>query len=151
MNWINCLRCGRRHFGRYGAAGLLLSAEGYVLLVRRGAETESGTWSIPGGARERGESAAMTALREAREETCGIPALDIEGARAFTDHHVDWTYTTVIMPLSERFPIRPRPPATGAAEWVRVEDVETLPNLHPAFKASWRGVRRIVEENTLAA
>src|SRR5699024_10964978 len=68
---------GRRHWGRYGAAGLLLRAPGgdgrpQVLLQHRAAWShEGGTWSIPGGARDSHEGAVEAAVREAGEE-CGL-------------------------------------------------------------------------------
>jgi len=42
---------------------------GRLLLVRRGHEPGLGTWSLPGGRIEPGESAAEAAVREVREET----------------------------------------------------------------------------------
>ena len=75
--WVRC-DLGHRHWGRYGAAGLLVAdrstaGEPLVLLQHRAAWTASGdTWGIPGGARDSHESPAEGALREACEET-GIP------------------------------------------------------------------------------
>ncbi len=40
-----------------------------VLLVRRGREPMAGSWSLPGGAIELGETAAEACAREVREET----------------------------------------------------------------------------------
>ena len=58
-----------RPLGTPGAAGLLVATEGEVLLQLRARWAhQGGTWSIPGGARERGESMVDAALREAREE-----------------------------------------------------------------------------------
>jgi len=45
-----------------------------VLLIRRGKEPRRGTWSLPGGAQELGETVVEGATREAKEET----GLDIE-------------------------------------------------------------------------
>src|SRR6185312_9962826 len=65
---------GGMFWGRHGAAGLLLRAplpDGTraVLLQHRAAWShQGGTWGLPGGARDRGESAEETAVREAREE-----------------------------------------------------------------------------------
>jgi 8-oxo-dGTP diphosphatase len=54
--WTTC-SCGQRHWGRYGAAGLLLTdpeRTGVVLQKRSGRVHYGGTWSIPGGAIEGG-------------------------------------------------------------------------------------------------
>ena len=68
MSWTTCAH-GHAHWGPRGAAGLLLADRGTVLLQLRARWAhQGGTWSIPGGARERGESAVDAALREAREE-----------------------------------------------------------------------------------
>jgi 8-oxo-dGTP diphosphatase len=49
--------------------GLVLDADRRMLLVRRGTEPAKGTWSVPGGRVERGESDAVATAREVLEET----------------------------------------------------------------------------------
>ena len=52
--WTYC-GCGERHWGRYGAAGLLLTdpgRTGVVLQKRSRMVHYGGTWSVPGGAIE---------------------------------------------------------------------------------------------------
>lgn len=63
---------GTRFWGVLGAAGLfLVSPDDDVLVQLRAAWTNrGGTWAVPGGARNPGESAAEAALRETWEETC---------------------------------------------------------------------------------
>lgn len=51
---------------RPGAGVVLFDGAGHVLLMRRQGE---GTWGLPGGAIEPGETWAAAALRECREET----------------------------------------------------------------------------------
>ena len=51
------------------AAALVFDASGRVLLVQRGHEPARGSWSLPGGRIEPGESVTSAALRELREET----------------------------------------------------------------------------------
>ena len=46
-----------------------LSASGAVLLVRRAKAPAAGSWSLPGGAQELGETAETAARRELLEET----------------------------------------------------------------------------------
>lgn len=51
------------------AGAVVRDAAGRLLLVRRGRPPAAGTWSLPGGRVEPGESFAAAAAREVREET----------------------------------------------------------------------------------
>jgi 8-oxo-dGTP diphosphatase len=51
------------------AAGVLIEHEGRVVLVRRGIEPHFGSWSLPAGFAEYGETIEETAIRECWEET----------------------------------------------------------------------------------
>ncbi|QPK78934.1 NUDIX hydrolase [Corynebacterium lizhenjunii] len=90
---------GQPVWGRFGAAGLFLIADGAVLLQHRAPWTNmGGTWGIPGGARDAGESAQAAALRETVEE-CGIDSREVTVvAQEVTagPGPSGWTYTTVI-------------------------------------------------------
>ena len=72
--FVRC-SCGRLHWGRYGAAGLLLAdpARGVLLQIRAWWVHHGRTWALPGGAIEAGETAVNAAAREALEEA-SIPA-----------------------------------------------------------------------------
>jgi ADP-ribose pyrophosphatase YjhB (NUDIX family) len=48
---------------------VIRAADGRLLLVRRGNEPDRGTWSLPGGRVEPGESAEDAVVRETLEET----------------------------------------------------------------------------------
>ena len=67
--WTRCA-LGHRHWGVFGAAGLLLwHGDGAVLLQHRAEWSHhGGTWGILGGARNSGETAEQAAAREAAEE-----------------------------------------------------------------------------------
>ena len=137
--WARCSR-GHRHWGRHGAAGLLLHAvddEGVVrvLLQHRAAWTHHGdTWGLPGGARDSHEDGVEAALREAVEEA-GLDPGAIRTRHLFVDDHGGWAYTTVYADV-------PRPLTTAAnresaaLEWVPVDQVHALP-LHPGFALTW--------------
>jgi 8-oxo-dGTP pyrophosphatase MutT (NUDIX family) len=154
--WVNC-RCGQRHWGRHGAAGLLLARRCAgsapdaasnggpaveVLLQLRAAWThQGGSWALPGGARDSHEDVVEAALREAREET-GVDAGDVVVLGRETGvEHVDWSYTYVLA-LARR-PVEVVPATTESDElrWLPPEEVAALP-LHPAFGAAWPGLRR---------
>ncbi len=137
--WVQCAR-GHRHWGRNGAAGLLLRAPGAdgavrVLLQHRAAWThEGGTWGIPGGARDSHESVAQAALREAAEEA----SLPLERLRPGEEQVVDhggWSYTTVLADADEPLPTVLQGESVEL-RWVPETAVADLP-LHPGFAASW--------------
>jgi 8-oxo-dGTP diphosphatase len=48
---------------------VVLDGRGRLLVIRRGHAPSAGTWSIPGGRVEPGETLEAAAVREAREET----------------------------------------------------------------------------------
>ena len=52
--------------------GIVLDADGRLLLVLRGRAPSAGTWSVPGGRVEAGESDVEATAREVLEET-GVP------------------------------------------------------------------------------
>ncbi|MCL2465009.1 MAG: NUDIX domain-containing protein, partial [Micrococcales bacterium] len=105
--WVAC-RCGRRHWGLLGAAGLLVvrgndrGAGAEVLLQHRAAWSDQGdTWGVPGGALRPGETAVAGALREAREEA-GVAAESVVVRDEYVLTHPDWHYTTVLATASAR-------------------------------------------------
>lgn len=131
--WVWC-RCGRQHYGTYGAAGLVLIDDaGRVLVAHRSAHVHfAGTWSFPGGALEEGETPADAALRELHEEI-GVPPTAVCLITAVTglDHEV-WRYTYVLGRLVTQWTDVPVTPnwETEAVAWLAPDDLETLP-LHP--------------------
>lgn len=56
--------------------GVIIMRDGKILLLRRTGSHGSGTWSVPGGHIEYGESPSETAVRETKEET----GIEIAGA-----------------------------------------------------------------------
>lgn len=136
---------GQRHWGKYGAAGLLLLADDKILLQHRAHWTANGgTWALPGGAIDSHETAAEAAAREAFEEA-GVADFTIQ-----TEHITagplasGWAYTTVIATADE-------PLATTANEesldlvWVPLDDVAQYP-LMPAFASAWPLLRDLLEQ-----
>ncbi|MGI8691415.1 MAG: NUDIX domain-containing protein [Geodermatophilaceae bacterium] len=138
--WVTCAR-GHRHWGRYGAAGLLIRTEGAVVLQHRAPWSHhGGTWGVPGGARDSHETVAAAALREAAEEA-GIDADSVRITGVHTDDHGGWSYATVLAEPSRQVVT----PASTSAEsvevgWQPVETVDQLP-LHPGFALTWATLR----------
>jgi 8-oxo-dGTP diphosphatase len=142
---LSC-RCGRLHYGQYGAAGLVLTnAEGNLLLARRSDYVHrGGTWAFPGGAIEDGETAADCAVREAEEEL-GIDgsAILVTGTVPGLDHGV-WRYTYVIATLVPdapkiRFQLNWE---TDEARWIPIEKVSML-RLHPDLRTAWPDLQEL--------
>lgn len=112
------------------AVGAVLVHDGSLLLVRRGHGPAAGSWSVPGGRVEWGETLAEAIVREVGEETglecvCGellgwVELIDTDGGE---DHHfVVLDFVATVLEHGE--------PVAGddAAEvrWVPVHDVLDL-------------------------
>jgi 8-oxo-dGTP pyrophosphatase MutT (NUDIX family) len=139
--WKRC-DLGHAHWGRYGAAGLLVfhrepAGEAYVLLQQRGWwGNGGGTWGLFGGGRHSGEDPVTAALRETSEEcTLDVTCVRVHG---FTvdDHGGGWGFTTVVASLANRPVVGPASFETRDAAWVPAAQVGDL-HLFPPFKATW--------------
>ena len=155
---------GDRHWGRFGAAGLVLRAPAppdrartgratslVLLQLRVGWSHHGGTWGLPGGARDSHETAVETALRETWEETGIDPAAVAVRGEVVDDLAGDpcgWTYTTVVGDVRAPLPtVTDR--ESDALEWVPDTEVAER-DLHPGLRASWsslwaRPVRLLVD------
>jgi 8-oxo-dGTP diphosphatase len=146
--WVECT-CGARHWGRHGAAGLLLVRPGgghppgagsddvEVLLQLRAEWThEGGRWGVPGGARDSHEDDVAAALREADEEAGVLPsAVRVLGSHTGVDHGA-WRYTYVVACCDEAVDVERRTPESDDLRWVLLDHVMTLP-LHSGLAAAW--------------
>jgi len=140
--WARC-GLGHRHWGRFGAAGLLLvrtvADDREVLLQHRAAWTSDGdTWGVPGGARDSHETQVQAALREAAEEA-GIVAADVEVAGLWHDDHDGWEYVTVVASALAEIILEPNAESADL-RWVELDEVENL-HLHSGFAKTWPRVR----------
>jgi 8-oxo-dGTP diphosphatase len=154
--WTSCA-LGHRHWGRFGAAGLLAYAPGggdrargttCVLLQRRSWwGNHGGTWGPPGGARDSHESAVTAALREAEEE-CAMPAGAVSARGILLDDHGGWSYQTVVAAAPRPFRVRAVSNETSKASWVAAEDVAVL-DLHPGFAQRWPVLREALQPLTI--
>jgi 8-oxo-dGTP pyrophosphatase MutT (NUDIX family) len=148
--WTTCAE-GHRHWGRAGAAGLLLhrdGAHGPEVLLQHRAEWShhGGTWGTPGGALHAGESAAEGALREVQEELGLLRDDVVLGSRSIDDHG-GWSYTTVLARPArsiEPADLRLDGESTGVA-WLPLADLDEV-DLHPGLAASLSRLRPLLEE-----
>lgn len=139
--WTRCA-LGHKHWGVYGAAGLLLRHDDRVLLQHRALWSHhGGTWGVLGGARNRAETAEQAAAREAYEEA-GL----LSDAYTVTGRHVDdhggWSYTTIVARADSELVLTGLTGETIEVRWVPVADLHDL-DLHPGFAATWNHVRAI--------
>ena len=140
--WLDCA-LGHRHWGRFGAAGLLAVAPGrHVLLQHRAPWSHGGdTWGVPGGARASDETAEQAARRETVEET-GLDLSELVVLDVHLLDHVTWTYTTFVASVPSRLPVVAERESVDL-RWVAADDVVGLP-LHPAFAAAWPELRAML-------
>jgi 8-oxo-dGTP pyrophosphatase MutT (NUDIX family)/GNAT superfamily N-acetyltransferase len=88
-------------WGKEGA-GLLLTTGEKVLLLKRSSQVDQpGTWGIPGGAMDDGESPMQAAKRETVEETGRVPSLRVVGKTVFSKG--GFKYTTFICRVSKEY------------------------------------------------
>ena len=150
--WVRC-RCGHKHWGQLGAAGLLLVRPGppgghQLLLQLRAAWThQGGTWGVPGGARDSHESVLDAALREAHEETGLDPAriAPVTGQVRVGVDHGDWSYRYVLALAPHALPVGPPNAESEALAWVDLDQVAGLP-LHSGLAGAWPDLHAWIEE-----
>jgi 8-oxo-dGTP pyrophosphatase MutT (NUDIX family) len=144
------VRCGlgHTHWGRFGAAGLLVHHDGRVLLQHRAKLTiGGGTWGVFGGARNRDETPVDAALRETAEES----TLDGSGVTVHALMHEDhggWGYDTVIATVPELLDVGPASWESKDAAWVPVDEVAGH-NLFEPFAAAWPRLRECLRRPVL--
>jgi 8-oxo-dGTP pyrophosphatase MutT (NUDIX family) len=148
--WVDC-DCGERHWGRYGAAGLLLLHRPHdpaagtpdgpqgqpelLLQLRAGWTHHGGTWALPGGARGHDETPQQAALREAGEEAGLLPD-DVRLGEVVVQDHGTWSYTYVFAEIDSRADLTPADEETEDLAWAPVDQVADYP-LHPHFATAW--------------
>ena len=131
---------GQPRWGRFGAAGVLVRhVEGddhWFFLARRSEFTHrGGSWAIPGGALNEGETPLAAALREFAEEI-GNVLPDHTVVHVHESDHGGWSYWTVVVDVAERF----EPPTTlhwetADTRWVHRDELTEF-ELFDAFAAT---------------
>lgn len=133
---------GRKFWGKYGAAGLLIYAQStreILLQHRAGFSHFGGTWGIPGGARHADETAQDAAIRESEEEAT-VPA---QALTVLSQSVLDlgaWSYTTVLATVTEPFTATVGDAESIELRWVAIDQVSEM-DLHPMFAQSWPKLR----------
>ena len=134
---------GSQRWGRFGAAGVLArhvgdDGEPWYFLARRSQFCHrGGTWAIPGGAVDLGETPLEAAVREFTEEI-GPYLHEFDVVHVHEDDHGGWSYWTLVVEVPHRFP----PPEdlhweTAEARWVPAGEIPDL-ELFDAFEGTLR-------------
>lgn len=135
--WFIC-SADHVHWGPLGGAGLWLryvpvdDRDPLFLLQQRSQSVdEGGSWGIPGGAIQEGETAEMAARREAEEEVGPLPAYQ---TRAVTvqDCGGGWKFHVVSADVGAMFPAY-CVHETDATGWFTRKEMQSLP-LHPGLR-----------------
>lgn len=133
--WIQC-QCGGKHWGLFGAAGLVLVREQSILLQHRAPWVHNGdTWGIPGGARDSHETPLEAALREANEEI-GIDINLVSAVDQFVDDHITWSYHTIIAKADPALVAHEMNDESLEVKWIPIREIEDQ-KLHPSFANTW--------------
>lgn len=131
--WIDC-PCGKKHWGRNNAAGVMLARRNdagevtHIAMQHRALwSAEGGTWGVPGGAIAIGENVIEGALRESAEEANFDPA-DIDVVGAYCEDHGPWGYTTVFAFEKEGHIVRPQSTDDESEEvrWVSLHEMKDI-------------------------
>jgi 8-oxo-dGTP pyrophosphatase MutT (NUDIX family) len=158
-----CPGPARRHWGPYGAAGLLpwcLVRDGIrVALCERSAAVHGGLcWSTAGGALEPGELPMDAALREAREELSGVDQVTLGGPYIAPCEAVcGWEYVTYPARLptagGTRLPALSVNKANGwktiSVRWFAADELPA--GLHPGLVAAWPELERMIRLDATAS
>jgi mutator protein MutT len=119
--------------------GIVVIRDDSVLLVRRGKPPNVGTWTLPGGAQELGETAEEAARRELREET-GLEvdtlhfAATVDNIRRDPQGRVRFHYT--IIDFATRWVAGEPAAATDVTEavWAKLDALDEYNLWHEAHR-----------------
>lgn len=137
---------GRNHWGKFGAAGVLVECDGYVLLAQRSFSlSKKGQWTVPGGAlAARWEEPVSGAMRELFEEVHGFNVFDFKLVGHDTvGCECGWAYTTFRVSVPDLVTVYVGDWETRRVAWVPVEMVENM-NLLSAFRRYWKSHSRMI-------
>lgn len=113
---------------RHGA-GILFTDGKRALLLRRAERDGKGTWSVPGGRADSGESPLETAKRETKEEIGEVRGTQF--AR-FTLSNKKMTFTTFLFAVDDRFECE-LSEEHDKSKWIKIDQLADY-RLHDKFR-----------------
>jgi 8-oxo-dGTP pyrophosphatase MutT (NUDIX family) len=141
MSYHRIGKGGSRYWGKKGAGIWFTEGTSVLLLKRSNKGDNPGTWGLPGGKLEDGETNIDGALREVREECGGSFA----GKRfdSLLDQDGRFTWTTFFYKVDKKFDCKLSDEHTDWA-WIPFNELESY-ELHPKFKANLDRHLRVME------
>lgn len=129
---------GKRVWGKYGAAGLLLAHDGpdgkrrYLMVQRGPSISDPGKWHYPGGAIDGNETAYTGGTREVLEEL-GFDPAELAKAKVYGYHEASqpgWKYTSIVAtvdkPLVPHLKGASHGGETADAQWLAIDEIRKL-------------------------
>ena len=119
--------------------GIVVLKDDHVLLIRRAKPPNIGSWSLPGGAQELGETMEQAARRELEEETgLRVGALHLAGVvdkiRPDPTGRVQYHYTIIDFAARWRAGEPRAGSDVGEAIWARLDALEPFALWHEAHR-----------------
>ena len=113
--------------------GAVVVHDGALLLIERGRGAGVGSWSVPGGRVELGETLAEATRRELLEET-GLVACDVSPIGVVERISAEWHFVIHDFLVTVEDPGSARAGDDAAAiEWVPLSEVRSRPGIVPGL------------------
>ncbi|MFI7704584.1 ADP-ribosyltransferase [Nonomuraea sp. NPDC049480] len=149
------------HWGKYGAAGVLIQAidtsgqPRYLLMQQSQYVSNAGKWQLPGGALDSLETPVQGAARELSEELgvdqAYLNTLELSGALP-VEAAKGWTYTNLAA-KGEMFTPKLDTFETSGAKWFKLDELAAMANnkqLHPALAKALPDLLGLFHQDTRA-
>ncbi|MFQ5899401.1 MAG: NUDIX domain-containing protein [Candidatus Methylomirabilia bacterium] len=140
---LRCRRCGWTFYGNPVPAAVALVVKGRkILLGRRAAAPFAGTWDLPGGFLERGETPEVALRRELKEEL-GVGIRSARFLGFFHETYGPGGFPILAVVYRVRLAGAPRVTASDVSE-LRWFDRDRLPHREIKFPSMRRALRRFL-------
>jgi 8-oxo-dGTP pyrophosphatase MutT (NUDIX family) len=127
--WSRLGKNGNKYWGRKGAGIFFTNGKKVLLLKRSSKGDNGGTWGLPGGKVEDGESEIDAAVRECKEECGKVKGSRFESLKEIDNKHY---WTTFFFKVDKPFSCKLSDEHTDW-DWFNFDDLNNL-KLHPKLK-----------------
>lgn len=132
---------GKKYWGKKGAGIVFTDGTKILLLRRAGKSDNAGTWGLPGGKSEDGETPIDTAKREAKEEIGSCPGTNIAD---FEDNDHRHKFKVFLFKVKEPFEVELSQEHDDFI-WANIDLADEL-NLHPRLKKNLDRYGKVIQE-----